>query len=156
MTVNAGARLMVRMLNDLKTGSTKTGSRFTAALEADLISAEGARVAPRGAQVYGKVIKASKAGRVRGRAKLTIELTDVKIGGELKPVITDQLEYEGDRSGTLKKVGAATAVGAIAGETETGAAVGVAAAVLTKGKQIEITAGTILEFRLTQPLTVTW
>ena len=45
-------------------------------------------------------------------------------------------------------------VGAVAGDAGKGAVVGGALAVLTKGKQIQIPAGTLLEFRLAQPLSV--
>ena len=151
--VNAGTRLMIRMENTLDTGKTKSGERFTCALEADLV-VNGVLVAPRGSAVYGKVIESVKAKRVRGKAKLLVELTDIMIKGQLQPIVSDQLGYEGDRSGTLKKLGAGAAIGAIAGDAGKGAAVGGGLAVLTKGKQIQIPAGTLLEFRLAQPLSV--
>jgi len=156
VTINAGTRLMVRMGNSLDTGTTKSGERFTAALEADLV-VNGTLVAAKGSQVYGKVLESVKAKRVRGRAKLIFELTDIKIRGQLQPIVTDQMGYEGDRSGTLKKVGAAAGVGAIidgGSGAKKGALVGGGLAVLTKGKQIQIPAGTLLEFRFQQPLTV--
>lgn len=153
ITVNAGTRLMIRMENTLDTGKTKSGERFTSVLEADLV-VNGVVVAPKGSQVYGKVVESVKAKRVRGKAKLLVELTDIKIKGQLQPIVSEQLGYEGDKSGTLKKVGAGAAVGAIAGDAGKGAVVGGALAVLTKGKQIQIPAGTLLEFRLSQPLSV--
>ncbi len=153
VTVNAGTRLMIRTENNLDTGSTKSGERFTCALEANLV-VNGVVVAPKGSQVYGKVVESVKAKRVRGKAKLLVELTDIMIKGQLQPIVSEQLGYEGDRSGTVKKVGAGAAVGALAGDAGKGAAVGGALAVLTKGKQIQIPAGTLLEFRLAQPLSV--
>ncbi len=154
VTVNAGTRVMIRTENNLDTGSTKSGERFTSALEADLV-VDGIVVAPKGATVYGKVIESVKAKRIRGKAKLMVELTDIMIMGQLQPIVSEQLGYEGDRSGTVKKVGAGAAIGALAGDAGKGAAVGGALAVLTKGNQIQIPAGTLLEFRLSQPLTVT-
>ncbi len=153
VTVNAGTRLMIRTENNLDTGSTKSGERFTCALEANLV-VNGVVVAPKGSQVYGKVVESVKAKRVRGKAKLLVELTDIMIKGQLQPIVSEQLGWEGDRSGTVKKVGAGAAVGALAGDAGKGAAVGGALAVLTKGKQIQIPAGTLLEFRLAQPLSV--
>jgi hypothetical protein len=152
-TVNAGTRLMVRTQSSVQTGESKTGDRFTATLEADLVVGS-AIVAPRGSTVYGRVVEASKAGRVVGRAKLVLELTDLMVNNQMYPLVSDQLGYEGERSGTLKKI----AVGAIGGGVidgsdgaEKGAAVGAGVAVLTKGKQIEIPAQSILEFRTLQP-----
>ncbi len=153
VTVNAGTRLMIRTENNLDTGSTKSGERFTCALEANLV-VNGVVVAPKGSQVYGKVVESVKAKRVSGKAKLLVELTDIIIKGQLQPIVSEQLGWEGDRSGTVKKVGVGAAVGAVAGDAGKGAVVGGALAVLTKGKQIQIPAGTLLEFRLAQPLSV--
>ena len=153
VTVNAGTRLMIRTENSLDTGSTKRGERFTCALEANLV-VNGVVVAPKGSQVYGKVLESVKAKRVRGKAKLLVELTDIMIKGQLQPIVSEQLGWEGDRSGTVKKVGVGAVVGGVAGDARKGALVGGALAVLTKGKQIQIPAGTLLEFRLAQPLSV--
>jgi hypothetical protein len=88
---------------------------------------------------------------------LVLELTDIMINNQLFPLVTDQLGYEGERSGTLKKVALGAATGGVIDGSEgagKGAAVGAGVAVLTKGRQIEIPAGAILEFRTVQPLTV--
>ncbi len=156
VTVNAGTRLMIRLTESLDTGKNKAGDRFTSALEADLVSG-GVIVAARGAAVYGRVAECKKAKRLAGKAKLTLELTDIMINNQMRPILTQRVGYEGDRQGTLKKVGAGAAVGGIADGSDgarTGAAVGAAAALLTKGKQIQFASGTLIEFRLAQPLSV--
>ena len=156
VVVNAGTRIMIRTQDLLDTGQTKTGARFTCVLEANLV-ANGVVVAQKGSKGYGKVVESTKAKRVRGRAKLVVELTDIEIKGQLQPIVSEQVGYEGDRQGTIKKVGAAAGVGAIIDGGEgagKGAAVGLGLAVLTKGKQISIPAGTLFEFRLAQPLTL--
>jgi len=155
-TINAGTRLMVRTETLLETGKIKAGERFTALLEADLV-VDGNVLAARGSKVYGRVVESKKAGRIRGVAKLVIDLTDLMIGGQMFPLVTEQLEYEGQRSGTLKKVAKGAAVGGLidggdgAGK---GAGVGVAMAVMTKGNQISIPAKSLIEFRITQALKV--
>lgn len=157
LTVSAGTRLMVRLDRAIDTGTAKTGERFKATLDVDLVASNGVIVARSGVKVYGKVVESVKAGRVRGRAKLSIELTDVSINDQLLPIVSDQIAYEGERSGTLKKVGAGAAIGAIADGSDgakVGTAVGLGAAVLTKGKQIQFAAGTVLEFRTLQPLSI--
>jgi hypothetical protein len=146
---------MIKTTSQLETGQTKSGAKFTAALQTDLVVGNTV-VAPAGATVYGRVVESKKAGRLVGKAKLTIELTDLKINNQLQPIVTEQLSSTGERQGTLKKVGAGAAVGGIAdGEdgAKTGAAVGLGAAVLSKGKQIHVPAGTVIEFRLAQPVT---
>ena len=156
VVVNAGTRIMIRTQDLLDTGQTKTGARFTCVLEANLV-ANGVVVAQKGSKVYGKVVESRKAKRVRGTAKLVVELTDLEIKGQLQPIVSEQVGYEGDRQGTIKKVGAAAGVGALIDGGEgagKGAVVGLGLAVLTKGKQISIPAGTLFEFRLAQPLTL--
>jgi hypothetical protein len=156
ITLSAGTRLMIKTQMTVTTDKAKSGDRFTAALETDLV-VNDIVVAPKGSTVYGRVAEANKAKRIRGKAKLVLELTDVMINDQLFPIVTDQIGYEGERSGALKKVAAGAAVGGIADGSDgarTGAAVGAGAAVLSKGNQIEIPAGSILEFKTTQPLTV--
>jgi hypothetical protein len=156
ITINAGTQLMVRISTDLVTGQAKTGDRFTAFTEADLV-AEGVIVAPKGTTVYGRVKEAKKAKRVVGVAKLSIDLTDIKIDDQMYPLVTEPVGYEGHKSGTLKKIALGAATGGVIDGSEgagKGAAVGAGVAVLTKGKQIQIPAGSLLQFRLTQPLVV--
>ncbi len=156
VTVNAGTRLMVKMTSTLLTGQTRAGDKFTATLQTNLVVGDRI-VAPAGATMYGRVVESVKAGRLAGKAKLVLEITDITINNQLQPIMTDQFEVTGERQGTLKKVAAGAAVGGIADGNDgakTGAAVGLGAAVLTKGKQVQIPAGTVLEFALTQPVTV--
>jgi hypothetical protein len=156
LTVNAGTQIMIRTSDALDTGDAKSDDRFITVLEADL-AANGVLIAPRGSTVYGRVADASKARRMSGKAKLVLELTGIMINNQLIPIMTGRLDYTGERQGTGKKVVAGAAVGGLidgGGGAAKGAAVGVGAALLTKGKQIKIPAGTILEFRLSQPLTI--
>jgi hypothetical protein len=156
VTVNAGTAIMVRTRDGVDTGNAKSDDRFLAVLEADL-AAGGVVIAPRGSKVYGRVADAKKARRLAGKAKLVIELTGVMVNNQLVPIMTRTLDFDGERQGTLKKVAAGAAVGGMIDGSDgagKGAAVGVGAAMLTKGKQIQIPPGTILEFRLSQPLTV--
>ena len=156
VTVPAGTRLMVRTEAPLVTGKTKSGDRFQVALEADLV-VHGQVVAERGATVYGRVVEAKAARRVAGRAKLVLELTDLSMSGPLIPLVSNRLELEGDRSGTLKKTAGGAAIGGLVEGDDglvTGAAIGAGVSFLTPGKQIQIPAGTLIEFRTQQPLTL--
>ena len=155
-TINAGTRLMVRTETALVTGQVKSGDRFTALLEADVVVG-GNLIAAQGSTVYGRVAESKKAKRVVVKAKLVIEMTYIMIGGQLYPLVTDQIGYEGERSGTLKKIALGAATGGVIDGSDgakTGAAVGAGVAVMTKGKQIEVPAKSILEFTITQPLQI--
>lgn len=155
VTINAGTQLMVRNETNLVTGRIKKGDRFTARLEGNLV-VNGQVIAAGGSTVYGRVVE-SRAGKKLGVAKLVLELTDIKIGGQMYPLVTDQMRYDGERSGALKKIAAGAAVGAAMDKkkgAKTGAKIGVAAAVLTPGKQISVPARSLIAFRMTQPLQV--
>ena len=156
VTVPAGTRLMVRTGAPLVTGKTQSGDRFQVALEGDLV-VNGQVVAGRGATVYGRVVEARAARRVAGRARLVLELTDLSIEGPLVPLVSDRLELEGDRSGSLKKTAGGAAIGGLVEGDDglvTGAAIGAGVSFLTPGRQIQIPAGTLIEFRTQQPLTL--
>lgn len=156
ITVPAGTRLMIRTQSPLMTATVQTGQRFTVKLEADLV-ANGQVVAARGTPVYGRVVEARAGKRLAGRARLILELTDLSIHNQLVPVITDRLALEGDRAGTLKRTAGGAAIGGILEGDDgvvTGSAVGAGLSLLTPGKQIRIPSGTLIDFRIQQPVTL--
>lgn len=148
----AGTRLMVRTVDAIGSGTHSTGARFEVKLSA-AISAGGTVVVPAGAPVFGRVTEAVRAGRLARRPKLVIELTDLSINGQLVPIVTNQAGAEGGPQGTVARVGAGALIGAAAGDAAAGAAVGGAVALLSPGNQIVVPPGTLVEFRLLQPVT---
>lgn len=159
VTVPAGTVLLVRSVDTLDSKTSNTGQRFTVTLEADLV-ADGKVVAPRGAQAYGMLTHAKSGGRVVGKSELTVELTSILIKDQSVPIVTETVESATPKSETRKSarnVGLGAAVGAIVDGGDgaaTGALVGLGASALTKGKQVQIPAGSVLQFRLLAPLTV--
>lgn len=149
----AGTRLMVRTVDAIGSGTHSTGARFEVKLSA-AISAGNTVVVPAGAPVFGRVVEAVRAGRLARRPKLVIELSDLSINGQLVPIVTNQAGAEGGPQGTVARVGAGALIGAAAGDAAAGAAVGGAVALLSPGNQIVVPPGTLVEFRLTQPVTV--
>lgn len=153
VTLPVGTRIMVRTVDALSSGSHTTGAKFGTRLDAPI--AVGNQIAiPAGAVVYGRIKQAQRAGRLAKRALLVVELTEINVNGRLIPIATNQAGAQGDRQGTVAKVGAATIVGAAFGGGSgagQGAAIGGAIALLTPGKQIRIPPKTLLEFALQQP-----
>jgi hypothetical protein len=163
VTVPAGTRILIRMTDSVDSTKQKTGERFTASLETNL-QADGMVVAPRGATIYGRLIEASSAGRMSGSSQLTLELTDIVIGGTAYPLVTGAYEVKGKGEGskTAKKVFGGAGLGALIGGIAgggTGAAIGAlagaaggtAVAASKKGEQLVIPSESLLEFRLGQP-----
>jgi hypothetical protein len=144
----------------------KTGARFTASLETSL-KAGGVVVAPRGATVYGRLASAKSAGKFKGSSHLSLELTDIVINGTPHPITTSTVDIKGSGEGkytTRKIVGGAglgTLIGGIAGGGKgaaigavAGAGTGTAIAASKKGEQVGVPSESLLEFRLTQQVTL--
>jgi hypothetical protein len=123
ITVPAGTAMMVRT-GDKVSSNDKAGRRFSATLEANLLSADEV-VAKAGTQVYGQVIGSKKVGRgiIMQHSDLTLNLTQINIEGTMYPIQTGSFS-----------------------ETSTGV-------ILQRGS-VTIPKGTLLEFQLSQPLTV--
>lgn len=163
ITVPAGTRILVRMVDSIDSSKQKTGYRFTATLETNLQAVDQV-VARRGTTVYGRLASASSAGRMKGSSQLTLELTDIVINGTAYPLLTSSYEVKGKGEGgnTAKKVvggaGLGALIGGIAGGGKgagigalAGLAGGTAIAASKKGQQLSIPSESLLEFRLEQP-----
>jgi hypothetical protein len=164
ITVPAGTRILIRLVDSIDTTKQKTGYRFTATLETNL-QAEDAIVAPRGSTLYGRLAQASSAGRMSGSSELTLELTDIVINGTAYPLLTSTYEVKGKGEGgsTAKKVvggaGLGALIGGIAGGGKgagigalAGAGAGTAVSAAKKGQQLQIPSESLLEFSLQQPV----
>jgi hypothetical protein len=106
------------------TSDDKPGRRFSATLQANLVSGDTV-VAKAGSQVYGTVVKSAQAGRgiVASYANLVLGLTDINIDGAMYPIVTGSFSEE-------------------------------SSGIILQRKSVSVPAGSLLEFRLTQPLTV--
>jgi hypothetical protein len=123
ITVAAGTSMMVKTGGEV-TSKDKPGRKFSATLEANLLSGDEV-VAKAGTQVYGQVVSSGKVGRgiVVQHSDLVLGLTDINIEGTMYPIQTGSFS-----------------------ESATG--------VILQRSSVVIPAGSLLEFRLTQPLTV--
>jgi hypothetical protein len=160
MTVPAGTRLVVRMVDGISGGNSRAGTLFTARLQGNL-NVGNTTVAPDGSMVFGRIIASGGAGRVAGRSELSLELTDIQVGGTRFPILSNDYSVQGANAlgGTARRTaggaGLGAVIGAIGGNAGRGAAIGAAtgggASLLMRGEQINIPSGTLLEFRLQQP-----
>ena len=163
VTVPAGTRILVRMVDSIDSTKNKVGDKFTATLETNLMAVDTV-VVPKGATVYGRLANASSAGRMSGSSQLTLELTDIVVRGTAYPILTSSYEVKGKGEGgkTTKKVvggaGLGALIGGIAGGGKgaaigaaSGGALGAGVAASKKGQQLSIPSETLLEFRLQQP-----
>jgi hypothetical protein len=152
----AGTTLHVRVTQGISTRSAAPGQIFGGVLESALFI-KGQQVAPAGTKVYGKLAHVKRGGRVAGRAELALILDAIAIEGRRIAVATNAAAFRGSKQGSAGMIGAGAAIGGVARGrrgARRGAAWGTAAAVLTPGKQINIPAGTMLDFTTTVNVTL--
>ena len=155
--------LSVRLAGDVSS-QNKVGDRFQGNLAADVL-AGGQLVATKGTKVYGKV--AAGQGRHRhGRSAVAGHRAHRHPGGgRVVPVVTTQTSAKGEAKKPGKKILGGAALGAGIGAAidggegaawgaGVGAVVGVAAAKKSPGNQVVFAAGSQVEFRTAQPMTV--
>jgi hypothetical protein len=165
-TLPAGTSVMVRMVDGVDSSKNKIGDPFLATLDSPLMIGDTV-VAPKGADVYGKLTQAKAAGKISGGAELALEMTGIRVGGSIVPVDTTDYDavIKGRGKQSAARIGGGAAVGAIIGGivaggkgaaigAGAGAAAGTAVQLATHGQQIHIPSETLLEFKLQQPLTV--
>ncbi len=166
VTVPAGTRLLIRMVDSVDSSKQKAGHRFTANLETNL-QAQDVVVAPRGTTVYGRLATAQSAGRLSGGSELTLELTDIVINGTAYPLLTSTYEVreKGQGKKTAGKIVGGTGLGALIGGLAgggkgaaigavAGAGAGTAVSAASKGKQVSVPSESLLEFRLEHPVSL--
>src|ERR1700736_5042749 len=166
VVIPAGQSLLVRMIDGVDSSKNHVGDIFHGSLETDL-TVNGALVARKGTDVYGRLAEAKEAGHMAGSAELQLELTRMVIDGHDYPVVSSDYTLQGKGRGknTAEKVGGGAALGAIIGAIAgggkgaaigagVGAGAGGAVQVLTRGQQVKVPSETLLEFRLQQPATV--
>lgn len=168
VTVPAGTTLTVRLGETLSTERNQPGDQFSAVLDQALV-VDGFAVAERGSRVQGRIVELERSGKVRGVARLAIELTQLHTSdGQKVRVNTSAFnrQAEATRTRDAEKVGGGAALGAIIGAiagggkgAAVGAGVGGAAGAgdvaLTRGKPAELKVETRVSFRMSEAVTIT-
>ena len=154
-----GTPLLVRFIDEIDSRKHKVDHRFAVQLESDF-TYDGKVIAPMGTNLYGVLVDAKQAGRIKGKTHLTLELTEIRLDGQLHPIVTGEYKLIGKKSSgkrsTLKILGGA-ALGAIIDDDNRvegaliGGGVGLGAAAITRGEQITIPRQTLIEFQLDAP-----
>jgi hypothetical protein len=154
VTLPYGTTFLVRMMDSVSSHN-RPGANFTTRLEYNLV-ADGVVAVPAGTVIYGRVQSSTQARRAFGKSTLDLRLAQMVVGGSPIPIATSGFQEAGEASIKKAMRGAAggAAIGAIAGDAGKGAAIGATASLLKKGQTITVPPGTLLEFTLTQPVTV--
>lgn len=164
VTVPAGTVIAVRMIDSVDSTTNQVGDQFHASLENDIV-VNGRVAAPKGADVYGKLATVKSAGSIRGQSQLELELTGIRINGNIVPIVSGDYEVAGKSRGkqSAERIGGVAALGAVIGAiagggkgaaigAAAGAGAGTAVQVLTKGQQVKVPSETVLDFTLRAPI----
>ncbi len=175
-----GTEFEVELLDTLSTKFNKKGDTFRARVFRDVRLRRGV-VIPEGTQLHGKISHLKRAGRVRGRAQMSLRFEELRfLDGRIIPleatlVGIDQhvnekvkngegtIEEGASKGEDLGKIAKTSAVGALigvvaGGKTAAGvgalggAAVGLSRVLLTRGKDAQIESRTRLLLRLIEDL----
>jgi hypothetical protein len=162
VTVPAGSKIRVALLDSVSSDKSRAGDQFLASLTEPIV-VDGKTVLAKGTKVRGRVVDAEESGRVKGRASLQLTLTEI-VRSEGKAVNISTKPYREVAEPTKKRdaaiigggAGLGAAIGAIAGGGK-GAAIGAAVGggagtgtvLATKGKEIHYAPEHLLSFTLT-------
>jgi hypothetical protein len=164
ITIPAGTRLRVALIDSVSTNKSSPGDQFMASLSEPVI-VEGKMVLNKGTKVRGRVIDVKDSGRVKGRASIQLMLTEI-IRDDQKALAISTKPYSAVAEATKKRdagiiaggAGIGAAIGALTGGGK-GAAVGAAigggagtgTVLATKGKDIHYGPETRINFTLASP-----
>jgi type IV secretory pathway VirB10-like protein len=162
----------IELLDRLSSGTSMPGDRFRARVAEDVL-AGGAVAIPAGAKVSGVVTEAVGLKKIGGKPKLRLEFTEVQLGSSRDEDLHATYAAAG-KSETKKDaatIGGAAAGGAILGRIighqrdndargtaiggVVGAAAGTAVAAKTKGQEIVLASGHVIDIVLDEPIRVT-
>jgi hypothetical protein len=165
ITAPPGTVVGVRLAESLSSDHTRTGEVFRATLDSPIV-VNGFVIARAESVVLGRIVQASRAPLLGGRAHLTLALTNITLAeGNLVTVDSNVFEQQGSRSNIVNtaKMVTGAAVGATIGAV-TGAAegAGISSALrssdrtsgfMATKRTVVLPAGTLISFTLSTPLT---
>jgi hypothetical protein len=164
--VPAGTALAIVLEQELTTKTAKAEDPVAASL-ADDVTVDGEVLLPKGAEVHGSVVSALRSGRTKGRARIVVAFTEVRVNSRSYPIEATGFDITaGSSKGKDAKIagGAAAAgvlIGGIAGGGSgalkgglLGGAAGGAAVLATRGVEVDLKAGSQYKIELKKSLRV--
>jgi hypothetical protein len=164
--VPAGTALAIVLEQELSTKTAKVEDPVVASLSDD-VTVDGEELLPKGAEVHGHVVSSVRSGRTKGRARIVVAFTEIRVNTRSYPIDATGFDVTaGSSKGKDAKIagGAAAAgvlIGGIAGGGSgalkgglIGGAAGGAAVLATRGVEVELKAGTAYKIELKKSLRV--
>jgi hypothetical protein len=155
-----GTELKLRLETALSSATSREGDAVTARVES-ASDADGRVALPGGTVLKGRVVEVRRAGRVKGRALVSVDFDRIVVRGRTRELQASPISVEApdDHGKDAKIVGGAAAAGALLGAIKDGkegfakgavigGAAGTGAVLLTRGRELEIPAGSRWTVRL--------
>jgi hypothetical protein len=167
VVVPSGTMVRVRVNEGMDSKNTAPGTMFDGVVLNDVVAGDAVAI-PRGTAVQGKVVDAHSAGSLKGKGELALQLTQITLGGQTYPIVSDAWSHQGaDKTG--QTVGNAVGmgafgalIGAVAGGgpgallgAGLGGAAGVGVSAASRRGEATVPAEAILTFRLAQQVPLT-
>ena len=146
--------------------SEQMGKTYSAQIEQDIIDQNGGLLIPKGSPAQLVIVRTSEGG-MAGTSNMDLAIRSVTVRSRSYPITTATVQQRGKEGvganrRTAEMVGGGAVLGTLIGAAVgggkgaaigaiTGAAGGAAAQVLTRGKEINVPAETVLTFQLDQP-----
>jgi len=166
VTAPAGTELPLELTTALSSETAQIEAPVTARLRRAVV-VDGLTVFPAGAVFHGNVTEVERAGRVKGRSHLAFRFTQVTIDEQRDSVATHSVSFEGEatKSEDATKVGAGAGIGAVIGGivgggkgaakgAVIGGAAGAGTVLATRGRDVELAAGSEVNTTLATPFGV--
>lgn len=162
----SGTTLMVLMIDAVGTDTSQIGDTFSASIREPVI-VNGKTVIAKGTKVQGRVETLDEPGRVKGKAAISLVLTQLVRGDKIYRIVTEPFsaQAESGTKGDAVKVGGGAALGALVGAIAggkkgaavgagVGAGAGTAAVLVTKGAKLRIEPETSVDFVLKEGIDI--
>ena len=164
----AGTTIEIETVDPVDSTVNHAGDEFQATLVYPL-TWNGRVVVPPDTNLYMRLTNVATSGQYKGRSELQLQLVRLEFHGKEYPLVSTTYTVAGGSRGknTAEKVGGGAVLGAIIGAIAgggKGAAIGAGVGAagggvfqgVTKAKQIRIAPETKLDFKLDQPLDITY
>ncbi len=166
VTVPVGATMRIRVNQSLSSARSQPGDRFDGIVMNDVV-ADGAVAVPRGTAVEGTVVDAKDSGVLSGHGALSLRLTQVTLGGQNYPIVSDVWGRRGSdkTTHTVNDTVIGGGIGALLGAAAGGGAgaavgagigglLGLGSSAASGNGQVFVPSEGLLTFHLAQPTTV--
>src|SRR5262249_29633100 len=116
VTIPAGTALPLELQTALSSETAKVETEVRARIRTPLVI-DGYTAIPAGATVIGTVTDVERAGRVKGRSRLSFAFNEVQMNSGHESLRTQTMTYEGEatKGEDAAKIGAGAGIGAIIG-----------------------------------------